>query len=210
MRIIEKFSAGITTLELDYGPMKLRVSLSGIPRTVQRQWLLLIHQALVQLLNEFKLRRSSLDAFSVFSQMDRQVSLHQAFKVDPKLKRNRYGFRIRLIRLHLKMTQKDMAKLLGTPRSHLSAVEHGKIYIRRETMAKWENILRYYLKTDLQVPEVDPPLIFQADKSQTFLQGVILRTGEVELRKDGRRVSLEEQALRMSEQSSSVEMPTNQ
>lgn len=200
MKIQDSDISVVSRLDLDFGPMGIQVRVRGLPRGVRRQWLLLIHQSLMQLLKEFSLKRASLDApateYSVFQQMNQSVSLHQAFKLKPDLGRNRFGFRIRLIRLHLRMTQKDMAKFFGTSRTHLSAVEHGKIGIRRSTMAKWEHMLRYYMKTDLGIPQPDQPLLFFADKRQTFLHGEILRTGEVAVSEMGRAVSLKGLVLR--------------
>lgn len=59
-----------------------------------------------------------------------------ASDISPELETNPGGVYLRGIRLREEMTQEDLAKLTGIPRANISAMEHGKRPIGKETAKK--------------------------------------------------------------------------
>lgn len=65
-----------------------------------------------------------------------------ASDISPELDSNPGGVYLRGIRLREEMTQEDLAKLTGIHRSNISAMEHGKRPIGKETAKKLATVLR--------------------------------------------------------------------
>lgn len=116
---------------------------SNYPKRFRRNILLSLYRHVKTEFAQFSATMLTHDDSSVLDMakdFTRPVSIHQAVKLSGR--RPNEGFSVRVRRLKFGATQKELAKLAGVSRTHLSAVEHGHFIMAPITRAKLDLAFR--------------------------------------------------------------------